>query len=130
MNRINPIYILIILFLLLFLSFIYLGTEKSKLKDIQSNFAHEILTAKDFRILKSNHQDKSNLLSKIKGLKSNTPFRKENIQIINEGKYIKALIKSNNKEVLNKFLNQILQDRFLIKKLTITSNMISFEMEK
>ncbi|RXJ80215.1 hypothetical protein [Arcobacter sp. F2176] len=130
MNRINPIYILITLIFFLFLSFVFLGTEKSKLKEIQSNFASEILTAKDFRILKSNHQDKSTLLSKIKGLKSNASFKKENIQIIHEGKHIKALIKSDNKEVLNKFLNQILQDRFLIKKLTITSNMISFEMEE
>ncbi|WP_428025604.1 hypothetical protein [Arcobacter sp.] len=130
MNRINPLYIFALIIFLLFISFIALSAKKSELKNRQNIFTEKIVIAKDFQILKSNYQNKSTLLSKINALKYDALFKNENIEIKDKEKHISVLIKSDKKDILNKFLNRILHERFLITKLVIESDMISFEMEK
>ncbi len=128
MNRINPMYPLLLALSVVIVSFILNFLVKDEFIQINQSYFERLRIAKEYQILKSNHQSKAQIKERLEGILNDKKFKKENIKVEKiKGKW-KIVLKSENLKILHDFLNRILKDRFSIEKMEVSDKTIKMEV--
>ncbi|MCP4971842.1 MAG: hypothetical protein GY932_14755 [Arcobacter sp.] len=128
MNRLNPIYILALVLTLLVITFVVVDNKKSEFKSTYINYKNINLKAKDFSRYKQTWFNEKEILRKIDSIIKNSSFRNEKILKTQNSNIVRIKINSSNPRVLNKFINRVLNEKLLIKKLNIKKDSIFLEI--
>ncbi len=128
MKRLNPIYILALIATLLIISFTSLSQKKDEYKSLNKNLNSLSIKAESFNEYKSSWFNKRKVIKKLDSIVKSSSFRKEKILRVENKNIIRVKIQSENPRVLNKFLNRVLNEKFIFKKLDIQKDSISFEI--
>lgn len=128
MNRLNPIYIIVLLVVLSLVSFMLLDEKKkefnSSVKDVQALK----LLGNEYRVLKTNWRSKRSIENRLNSILNNSSFRNVSISKSFERKKFLVSAKTNNARTLNNLLNKILNEKFLIRKLEIKPTELKVEI--
>ena len=128
MNRLNPLYIILLFITIVFLSFYSISNEKNAYyKKVQETkeLESKALEFKNSVNTWTSEKYVNNILDEI--LKSQI-FTKEQISKRSTKELIKIKIDSTNPEVLDIFLNKILNKQLIIKKMQLDKNSINLEI--
>lgn len=128
MNRLNPLYIILLFITIVFLSFYSISNEKNAYyKKVEETKQLEIKALEFKNSVNAWTSEKyvNNILDEI--LKSQI-FTKEQISKSSTKELIKIKIDSTNPEVLDIFLNKILNKQLIIKKMQLDKNSINLEI--
>lgn len=128
MNRLNPLYIILLFITIVFLSFYSISNEKNAYyKKVQETkeLESKALEFKNSVNTWTSEKYVNNILDEI--LKSQI-FTKEQISRSSTKELIKIKIDSTNPEVLDIFLNKILNKQLIIKKMQLDKNSINLEI--
>lgn len=128
MNRLNPLYIILLFITIVFLSFYSISNEKNAYyKKVEETKELEIKALEFKNSVNTWTSEKyvNNILDEI--LKSQI-FTKEQISKSSTKELIKIKIDSTNPEVLDIFLNKILNKQLIIKKMQLDKNSINLEI--
>lgn len=128
MNRLNPLYIILLFITIVFLSFYSISNEKNAYyKKVEETKQLEIkaLEFKNSVNTWTSERYVNNILDEI--LKSQI-FAKEQISRSSTKELIKIKIDSVNQEILDVFLNKILNKQLIIKKMQVDKNSINLEI--
>lgn len=128
MNRLNPLYIILLFITIVFLSFYSISNEKNayyKKVEETKELESKALEFKNSANAWTNEKYVNNILDEI--LKSQI-FTKEQISKSSTKELIKIKIDSTNPEVLDIFLNKILNKQLIIKKMQLDKNSINLEI--
>ena len=128
MNRLNPIYILALVITVFIISVFILDEKKDEYKKSNSNFNSLNVKAKEFNEYKNSWFNEDVVEKKLDSILKSSSFRKEKILTTKDKNVIRVKIESNNQKVLDRFLNRILNERFIFKKVNIQKRYISFEI--
>ncbi len=128
MNRINPLYILFLFITFAIISF-------SMVKDVKSEFNNNVKKSLSFNkmaieyaSLKNNWFDKREIQRKINNLRNEIKVKNGKLEISISKKIAIIKLHTNEKEVIAKFVNKILNKKLLINKLDITRNQVFVEV--
>ncbi|RXJ68317.1 hypothetical protein CRV08_08685 [Halarcobacter ebronensis] len=130
MSKINPLYLLALIVILFITSFIVLQNKKEQLLIAEHDFNQKYALAKEFNLLKRNYRNKEQKISSIKSLENNATFKKGELHINESNTNISVSFKSEDPNILENFINRILQERFSFKSFSISLNKVTFEVEK
>lgn len=128
MNRLNPLYIILLFITIVFLSFYSISNgKKNYYKKVEETkeLESKALEFKNSVNAWTNEKYVNNILDEI--LKSQI-FTKEQISKSSTKELIKIKIDSTNPEVLDIFLNKILNKQLIIKKMQLDKNSINLEI--
>jgi len=128
MNKLNPLYILGLIITIFIVSFSLLSNEKEAYKNSIKSYENIKTKSKDFKEYKQTWFDKNKVKRKVDNIVKNSTFRKEKILKIEKSNIIRLKIESGNPRVLNKFLNRILNEKLILKKLDVQKRSISMEI--
>ncbi len=128
MNKINPLYILVLLGTIFFLSFYILNEsiyDFNKKNHEYNNIQIKAKEYKDFRTTWNNKKYATNVINQI--LK-NSSFTNQKILRVDSQNSIKIKIQSNEQKILDNFLNKILNKKLILKKLELSKRYINLEI--
>ncbi|WP_072682461.1 hypothetical protein [Arcobacter sp. LA11] len=128
MNKLNPMYILALMITVFIVSFVSVSNKKEEYKNSIQTYENVKMKSKDFKEYKKTWFNKNQIRRKIDNIVRNSTFRKEKILKVENSNIIKLKIESKNPRVLNKFLNKILNEKLILKKLDIQKRSISMEI--
>jgi len=128
MNKLNPLYILLFFITLLILSYIQLNIVKKDYEKISSKYENFKIDANNFKEYKKTWFNQNRVTKKLDNIVKSTSFRKEKILKAENSNIIKVKIESSSPIVLSKFLNRVLNEKFIIKKLDIKKRSILIEI--
>lgn len=128
MNKLNPLYILVLVFTILIISFVKLG-------DIEKDYVLENSQVNSFDIKAKSYNDYKKtwfnqkvIRKRLDTIIKSSIFKNEKILKTENKNVIRVKIESLNPRILDKFLNRVLNEKFLIKKLDIKKNSILIEI--
>ncbi|MGM0519366.1 MAG: hypothetical protein ACQERD_06965 [Campylobacterota bacterium] len=127
MNKINPIYILLLFLVVLIISFVKLEESKQNLIKEQKNLTAFNKKAVEFSNLKESTSNKS-LEEFINKIRNNTQYKKANLSIVNKSKGYIIRLRAKNQYIHQKLLNDILNSNFKIKSLNIDKSKLQIEL--
>ena len=128
MNRLNPLYIILLFITIVFLSFYSISNGKNTYyKKVEETKELEIKALEFKNSLNAWTSEKyvNNILDEI--LK-NQIFTKEQISRSSTKELIKIKIDSAKPEILDIFLNKVLNKQLIIKKMQVDKNSINLEI--
>lgn len=128
MNRLNPLYIILLFITIVFLSFYSISNgKKNYYKKVEETKELEIKALEFKNSVNTWTSEKyvNNILDEI--LKSQI-FAIEQISRSSTKELIKIKIDSANPEILDIFLNKILNKQLIIKKMQVDKNSINLEI--
>ncbi len=128
MNRLNPLYIILLFITIVFLSFYSISNgKKNYYKKVEETkeLESKALEFKNSVNTWTNEKYVNNILDEI--LKSQI-FAIEQISRSSTKELIKIKIDSANPEILDIFLNKILNKQLIIKKMQVDKNSINLEI--
>lgn len=128
MNRLNPLYIILLFITIVFLSFYSISNEKKNYyKKVEETKELEIKALEFKNSVNTWTSEKyvNNILDEI--LKSQI-FAQEQISKSSTKELIKIKIDSVNQEILDIFLNKVLNKQLIIKKMQVDKNSINLEI--
>ena len=128
MRRINPIYILVILIIISYISFIQVNNKKIELKANVDRLFLFKEKAKVYKTLSQDWNNKSKIEYEINKISNIHQFRTLNISRINKYKSIELKISTSEEKLLENFLNKILNENIKINKFRLTSNNLFLEV--
>ena len=128
MNKLNPLYILVLVFTILVISFIKLEDLKNNYNTQSSYLSSFDSKAKLYNEHKKTWFNEKNVAKKIDIIIKSSVFKNEKILKTQNKNFIKIKIESPNPRILDKFLNRVLNEKFLIKKLDIKKRSILMEI--
>lgn len=128
MNRLNPLYLILLFITIVFLSFYSTSNKKElyfeKVLEVK-NLQQKALEFKTLTNTWINEKFVNNTLDEI--LKSSM-FKNEQIIKTVTKESVKIKIESSNPQILDTFINKILNKELVIKKLELTTNSIDLEI--
>lgn len=128
MNRLNPLYLVLLFLTLVFISFFSLLNEKKLyLEKVDESRLFE-QKASEFQSLISYWKNEKFINKTIDEILKNSLFKNEQITKTASKESIKIKIESSNPQVLDNFLNRFLNKQLIIKNLEIDKNFISLEV--
>ena len=128
MNRLNPLYIILLLFTVLFISFFSLINIK-KIYSEKLEETNEIqIKAKEYNSLVSYWKNEKFIQKTLDEILKNPLFKNENIVKTETKESIKIRIETPNSQILDSFLNKILNKQLIIKKMELDKNYINLEI--
>lgn len=128
MNRLNPLYMILLFVTIAFLSFYISSNQKEtyieKLKEVK------ILQAKalEFKSLVNTWTSEKYINNTLDEILKGQTFANQQITRTATKESIKIKIQSTNPQVLDTFLNKILNKQLIIKKLELNTNFIDLEV--
>ena len=128
MNRINPLYILLFFSVLALYSFVLVNNKEKDFIQKSKDHNDFVMKAKEYSDLKTNNLNKNAVIRIINSITSNAQFRKENIKTSQSKKSIRLSMETNQPDILNKFINRVLNERLFILKLEIKVDRINLEV--
>ncbi len=128
MNRLNPLYLILLFITIVFLSFYSTSNKKElyfeKVLEVK-NLQQKALEFKTLTNTWINEKFVNNTIDEI--LKSSM-FKNEQIIKTTTKESVKIKIESSNPQILDTFINKILNKELVIKKLELTTNSIDLEI--
>lgn len=128
MNKLNPIYILALMVTLFIISILVLDSKKQQYHEVDKKLISLNAKAQEYKEYKTSWFHKQRVIKKFNAIVQSRAFRGEKILKTQNETSIRVRIESMNPKVLNKFLNRVLNEKFLFKKLDIKKQSISFEV--
>ena len=128
MNRLNPLYIILLFVTIAFLSFYSISNEKK----LYSEKVDEVKTlqtkALEFKSLVNTWTNEKYINNTLDEIFKLPIFANQQVTKIVTKEAIKIKIESTNPQVLDLFLNKILNKQLIIKKLELDENSINLEI--
>lgn len=128
MNRLNPLYIILLFVTIAFLSFYSISNEKK----LYSEKVDEVKTlqtkALEFKSLVNTWTNEKYINNTLDEIFKLPIFANQQVTKIVTKEAIKIKIESTNPQVLDLFLNKILNKQLIIKKLELDANFIDLEI--
>ncbi len=128
MNRLNPIYVLALVAVILFVSFNMLFNIEDEYNSVYNQKNSLDLKAQAYNEYKSRWFDKKSVEQRIDMILKNSNFQNEKVLKVASSNLIKIKIESKNQKILQTFLTRILNEKFMINKLQIEKDFISLEV--
>lgn len=128
MNRLNPLYIIMFFLTLVFISFFSLSNEKKNYFEKTKELKDLELKAKEYSTLSTQWKNEKFVNKTLDEILKNSIFKNEKIVKIENKESIKIRIETNNNELLENFLNKVLNKQLIIKKLELNKNFINLEI--
>jgi hypothetical protein len=128
MNKLNPIYILALLFICFIISYILVSSKKKEYVSSSLNYTNISVKVQDFKDYKSTWFNTKQVSKRIDFILKSSTFRKEKILKTQVKNIIKIKIESKKQRVLDKFLNRILNEKVIIKRIDIQKKYINLEI--
>lgn len=128
MNKLNPIYILALLFVCFIISYSLVSSKKKEYFTSSLNYMNVSVKVKDFKEYKSTWFNSKQVSKRIDSILKSSTFRKEKILKTQVKDIIKIKIESKKQKVLDKFLNRILNEKVIIKRIDIQKKYINLEI--
>ncbi len=128
MNKINPIYLIILFITFFTISFISLQNVKKDIKSIEKEKKEFLKLSSEYKEYKTNWFNKKEIEKKIDRIAKSINFKNEKILVAQSGNIIKLKIESKNEKILEKFLKRVLNEKFIIKKLSVNKDSIYVEV--
>ena len=128
MRKVNPLYFVLTCFVLMLTSIFFMNYKKNHLdeqivylKNIQKN-------ADIFNELNTKWGNSFFVNKKINEIVKSGIYKNEKILKISSKDSIKISLESKNQEKLNKFLNEILNNQFIVKELKVEDRFVEFQI--
>jgi hypothetical protein len=128
MNRINPLYLIALTFTVLFISFYLLNNEKNLFTEKKNELVLIKQKAKDFKSYNKSWNNESFINKTLDNILRSRQFLNQKVLRAKTKNSIKVKIQSTNQNILNTFLNKILNKKLSIKKLQIEKNFVNVEI--
>lgn len=122
MNKLNPLYILLLCIIISLISFFKLSEIKNEFINSSNNLIIFTKNAREYNDLKNSWLNKNEIKKRVNNLLRN--FKSSNYNKNEKKTYISIEFKSINKKKLSKFLNKLLNQKFILNKLVIKENSI------
>lgn len=128
MKRINPLYLIALVITLLFISIYSLNNKKENysLKKNELNLIKQ--KAKDFQSYKNTWKNQVFVNETLNTILKNRQFTNQKVLRVETKNSVKVKIQSNDQNILNAFLNKILNKKLIIRKLEIEKSFINVEI--
>ena len=127
-NRINPIYIVLLLIILVFVSYSLVNTEKNNRVINNNQLSVTLKKVDEYNEYKKNWYNKEKVLSELNLILKSSSFKNKKQLKVETKNTIKIKLESANSKDLTKFLNKILNNKFLINKLELNKNFVFIEI--
>ena len=128
MNRLNPLYILGLFLTLLFISFFSLSNEKKAYFEKIDQVNQLQQKAQEYKALTSYWKNETFINKTIDEIVKNSMFKNEQITKTASKDSVILKIESSNPQVLDTFLNRVLNKQLVIKNLELDKNFINLEI--
>ncbi len=128
MNRLNPSYIILLFATILFLSFYTTSNEKNLYIEKVNEVKNLQTKALEYKNLVNSWTNEKYINSTLDEILKSQIFVNQQITKIATKESIKIKIESSNSQVLDTFLNKILNKQLIIKKLELNQNFIDLEI--
>ena len=128
MNRLNPLYLILLSLTIVFVSFFSLLNEKKSYLEKVDESKLLQQKASEYRSFISYWKDEKFINKTIDDILKNSLFKNEQITKTTSKESIRIKIESSNQQVLDNFLNRFLNKQLMIKNLEIDKNFINLEV--
>jgi hypothetical protein len=128
MNRLNPLYIVGLFLTLLFISFFSLSNEKKSYFEKIDQVNQLQQKAQEYKYLTSYWKNEAFVNKTIDEIIKNSMFKNEQITKTASKDSVILKLESSNPQVLDSFLNRVLNKQLVIKKLELNKNFINLEI--
>lgn len=128
MKRLNPLYIILLFVTFAFLSFYISSNQKEAYIEKLNEVKNLQIKALEFRNLVNTWRNEKYINSALDEILRSQIFANQQITRTSTKEAIKIRIHSVNPQVLDTFLNKILNKQLIIKKLELNTNFIDLEV--
>lgn len=128
MNRLNPLYIILLLLTIVFISFFSLSNEKSLYLEKVKETKMIEEKALEYKAMTSYWRNENFINKTVDEILKSSMFKNEQIIKTSSKDSIKIKIESSNPQVLDNFLNRVLNKQLIIKNLELDKNYINLEI--
>lgn len=128
MSRLNPIYILALAVTIFIISLTMFINKKSDFENLSKSYTLINSKAKTFNEYKTTWFDKNRVRNSLDKILKSSSFRNEKVLKHEDSNLIKVKLQSKNQRVLDQFLNRVLNDKFIIRKLQLEKDSIYLEV--
>ena len=128
MKRLNPLYIILLFVTFAFLSFYTSSNQKEAYIEKLNEVKNLQIKALEFRNLVNTWRNEKYINSALDEILRSQIFANQQITRTSTKEAIKIRIHSVNPQVLDTFLNKILNKQLIIKKLELNTNFIVLEV--
>lgn len=128
MNRLNPLYIILLFITTVFLSFYSISNKKKNYYNKVEETKQLEIKALEFKNLLNAWTSQKYINSTLDEISRSQIFAKEQILISATHELIKIKIDSANPEILDIFLNKVLNKQLIIKKMQLDKNSVNLEI--
>ncbi len=128
MKRLNPLYIILLFVTFAFLSFYTSSNQKEAYIEKLNEVKNLQIKALEFRNLVNTWRNEKYINSTLDEILRSQIFANQQIIRTSTKEAIKIRIHSVNPQVLDTFLNKILNKQLIIKKLELNTNFIDLEV--
>lgn len=128
MNRLNPLYLILLLLTIVFISFFSLSNEKSLYLEKVKETKMIEEKALEYKAMTSYWRNENFINKTVDEILKSSMFKNEQIIKTSSKDSIKIKIESSNPQVLDNFLNRVLNKQLIIKNLELDKNYINLEI--
>lgn len=128
MNRINPLYIIALTLTVLFISLYSLNKEKITFNEKKDELSLIKKKAKDYKSYKESWINEVFVDKTLNDILKSRQFSNQKVLRAKTKNSVKVKIQSNDQNILNAFLNKILNKKLIIRKLEIEKSFINIEI--
>lgn len=128
MNRLNPLYIILLFLTVVFISFVSLSNEKKVYLEKIEESKQLQQKAQEYKAMTSYWKNENFINRTVEEILKNSMFKNEQITKTSLKDSIKIKIESSNPQVLDNFLNRVLNKQLIIKNLELDKNFINLEI--
>ncbi|MAC85062.1 MAG: hypothetical protein CL624_13110 [Arcobacter sp.] len=128
MNRLNPLYIIALISTVLFVSLYSLEDEKKSFYEKKDELNLIIQKSKDYRMYKETWNNESFVDNTIDNILKSRQFSNQKILRVKTKNSLKIKIQSTDQNILNIFLNKILNKKLIISKLEVEKSFVNVEI--
>ncbi len=128
MNRLNPLYVLLLCVTLFLVSIFLLNGKKSSFEETNKEYINLKSKSKEYKTLLNDWKNEKNVDSLLEQILKNKILESAKIFKTKNQNYIALKIESNDSKVLDYFLNKVLNKPFIIKKLEVNKSYIDLQI--
>lgn len=128
MKRLNPLYLIALFFTITFISFFLLNSNKEQYKVDFLEYENLKEISKEYKNLTQQYKNEKYVNETLDLILKNKLFSNQKILRTKTNDVIKLRIESNDGNILDSFLNKILNKPLIIKKLQLEKNYINLEI--
>lgn len=128
MKRLNPLYLIALFFTITFISFFLLNSKKEEYKASYLEYENLQTIAKEYSGLTQQYRNEKYVNETLDSILKNRIFSNQKILRTKTNNVIKLKIESNDGNILDSFLNKVLNKPLIINKLQLEKNYINLEI--